>query len=432
MQKSSNVQQPSAVVLVVDGFGAGFLEPYGNTWIRTPWLCRLASESFLCEQAIVDTPQLTRLYRSYWQGLHAMCPGGALGKAAPLAELLDRAAVTTALLTDEPAVVDHPLSDSFQLATNVPAPEEGRGADDVEQTQMARLFAEAAAYVADAREPFLLWIHARGMMGPWDAPLEFRSRFADEDDPTPPELVEVPRLVLPPDNDPDELLGIVHAYAGQVVLLDACIGGLLDALATSPLAQETLLTFTSSRGFPLGEHGRIGPTDRELCGEVLHVPWMLRLPSGEGQMQRTQTLVQPPDLFATLADWFDLSLSSVPSGAGSLLPLVRGESDRTRQCAAAVAEFERAIRTPAWFLRVTDSTSSAASATGHQDDVATPSEACTLYVKPDDRWEVNEISGLCGDIAQELLEALDRFAGAAQVPDFSQLPPLQAVLTEGL
>ena len=48
----------SAIILVVDRLGAGHLGPYGNTWVETPALNRLAAESVLFELAITDSPQL--------------------------------------------------------------------------------------------------------------------------------------------------------------------------------------------------------------------------------------------------------------------------------------------------------------------------------------------------------------------------------------
>ena len=81
--------------------------------------------------------------------------------------------------------------------------------------------------------------------------------------------------------DPDELLGFVHAYAGQVALVDMCLGMLLAALDEHPLAGETLLVVTSPRGYPLGEHRRVGPCDEALYGELLHVPLLVRFPGGD-------------------------------------------------------------------------------------------------------------------------------------------------------
>ena len=71
----------NAVCLVIDRLHAGYVGAYGNTWIETPALDRLASQSLLLDQALVDSPDLERLYRSYWQGWHALVPAAA-GAAA--------------------------------------------------------------------------------------------------------------------------------------------------------------------------------------------------------------------------------------------------------------------------------------------------------------------------------------------------------------
>ena len=63
---------PSSIILVVDRLGAGFLGPYGNTWVETQSCNRLASEGLLCEFAVSDSPSLESVYRSYWTGRHAM------------------------------------------------------------------------------------------------------------------------------------------------------------------------------------------------------------------------------------------------------------------------------------------------------------------------------------------------------------------------
>ena len=81
----------NALCLVFDRLHAGYLGAYGNTWIETPALDRLASRSLVFDRALVDSPQLERLYRSYWQGQHALCP--ATEESRPgLAALLARRA----------------------------------------------------------------------------------------------------------------------------------------------------------------------------------------------------------------------------------------------------------------------------------------------------------------------------------------------------
>ncbi len=132
------------------------------------------------------------------------------------------------------------------------------------------------------------------MGGPWDAPLAMRNRFAEEDDPQPPTLVTVPDYWLADNADPDEALGIRHAYAGQVSLLDLCLGAFCDQLDESPLAARTQLSVVSARGFPLGLHQRIGPSDEALYNETVQLAWMMRFPDGLGRAGRSQRSCSRP------------------------------------------------------------------------------------------------------------------------------------------
>ena len=90
--------QRSAVVVVVDRLGAGWLGPYGNTWIETPGFNRLASQSLLFETALSDSAELSSYYRSVWTGQHA-CASSRDGPNS-LNALLASTAVETHLLTD--------------------------------------------------------------------------------------------------------------------------------------------------------------------------------------------------------------------------------------------------------------------------------------------------------------------------------------------
>jgi arylsulfatase A-like enzyme len=399
---------------VVDRLGANFLGPYGNTWVGTPELNRLASQSFLFEYALSDTPDINLVYRSYWQGLHAMCPAGS---AAPqsLPVRLAAHAVNTVLLTDESRIASHVLTADFCQPIELSTSRTTRAAREVDRTQTARLFAASIERLQQLTPPFLLWIHAQAMSGPWDAPLAFRNRFADEDDPAPPNFVTPPSYRLEEDYDPDELLGVSHAYAGQVVLIDICLGALLDAVMESKWGKSTLLAFVSPRGFPLGEHKRLGAYDEALYSELLHTPFMLRLPNQAGATCRSHALVQPPDLYATLLSWFGVEADETVFWRRSLLRNVLEDNENVyiRDRACCCLGHQRAIRTPAWFLRV--------DGTRHE-----------LFAKPDDRWEVNEVTSRCEPVAAKLLEALDEFHQAAQSVQAAELPHLPSMLTEGL
>jgi arylsulfatase A-like enzyme len=279
---------------------------------------------------------------------------------------------------------------------------------------LGHLFVAAIEWLERNTEPFLLWIHARAFGGAWDAPWEFRQRFADEDDPPPPDFVLPPDKQLPKNFDPDEVLGVTQAYAGQVLLLDACVGTLLEALQDSVFFDETLFVLTSPRGYPLGEHGSIGPCGDSLFSEVLQVPMIIRRPDGVGAGERDQSLVQPGDLYPTLMDWLDLPISAQPDWGRSFGSLAEGGVSRRRDCACSLGDGQRSIRTPAWFYRESDS--------------APP----VLYAKPDDRWEVNEVASRCDEVVEGLSAALDQFQQLALKRQLAGMPALLPLLVESM
>lgn len=401
----------NAVVVVIDRLGTLCLGPYGNTWMDTPGWNRLAADSLLCEQMLVDSPDLPTVYRSYWRGLHAMCPPT---EAVSLAEQLRAGQVRSALLTDEPELAASGLAADFDEHVRPRVPPARKAAREIERTQLARCMVETLDKLARLPEPSLLWVHLRGMQGPWDAPTEVRHQFADEEDPRPGDFVEPPGERLSGPADPDRLLTLTHAYAGQVVVLDACLAALDDAVRQSYRADRTLLAVTSCRGFPLGEHGRIGPCDDPLFNELLHVPCILRHPDPGWAGCRVPDPVQPADLHATLIEWFDLAPGDPPAAAaqpanwGYDLFAASESSHRPRRLACSIGPGQRSIRTPGWFLR------------------AAEYERPQLFVKPDDLWEVNQVAELCPDILERLEERLEQFqaaAGAGRPETLKPLPP---------
>ncbi|HEV2970403.1 MAG TPA: sulfatase-like hydrolase/transferase [Pirellulales bacterium] len=435
------------VCLVVDRLHSGFVGAYGNTWISTSEMNRLAAEALLFDRAVIDSPRLADLYRAYWLGLHALADPAVFAERQhghDLPRRLNAEGYSTALVSDDPLVSRHPLAAGFSERDELDSSPRQDVAESIEETQLAGFFASAAERLSAMLEPFCLWLHTGSLGRVWEAPLEFRNQYADEDDPTPPVSANVPCRHLPAGADPDELLGIVHSYAGQVSLLDLCIGSLLEALAEHPFAENTLLVLLSARGFPLGEHGRLGPVDEALYGELTQIPWFIRFPDGTGQCERTQALVQPADLYATLAEWCGLPRNDRENFAAgrSLLPLATGASDRVRDRACAIAlPNERAIVTPAWHMRIFGD--QGLEARGQEIEAPDRGDGgnkgldereggCELFVKPDDRFEVNEVADRCPDCIAELRTAFDQFHHSCQSVESADPPPLTEKLSCGL
>jgi hypothetical protein len=404
----------NTICLVLDRCHAGYLGSYGNAWIETPSFDRLAAESFLFDQCFLGCPQLDDLYRSYWYGQHPLHKGVAISPQASLPALLAARAVATTLITDDPAILADPASSTFGQIENIPPPAGREVADEIGQTHLAHCFARIVDWLGTASEPFFLWGHLAGLGTLWDAPLEFRFRYHEEEDPPPPLSAEVPSRLLAKDFDPDEVLGYQQAYAGQITLLDQCLGGLLEFLESSRLGQETLLVVLSARGFPLGEHRRLGSCDDALYEELIHAALLLKFPDQERYAAaRSQALVQPTDLWATLLDWHGIAGRPAAPWAGSLLPLTGDEADwlHDRLCLVD-GSGNAAIRTPAWYLRE-----------GTEPE---------LYAKPDDRWEVNNVANRCDDVVQMLRRALAEYVEHLRSGRLDALPPLEEVLRVGM
>ena len=275
-------QRMNAIAMVIDRLHVGYLGAYGNTWVRSPAIDRLAAEGFVFDQAFIESADLERFYAACWLGRHAMCPPRPGDAESSLPALLAARSVPAILLTDDHRVAEAGQAASFHEVVTLDLPECDRSAETVDQTRLAQCFAGAIEFVESARGPFLLWCHFRGLSAPWDAPREFRHAYCDEDDPDPPEWLDVPNQFLPAGYDPDELLGASQAYAGQVSVLDACVEVLREVLEGLPAGQETMLMLTSARGFPLGEHRQVGVCDEALYSELVHIPLLEWFSGGLG------------------------------------------------------------------------------------------------------------------------------------------------------
>lgn len=386
----------NTICIVIDGLRASALGTYGNTWYGTPALDHLAAESMVAEWMLTGAPSLASFYREAWDGVHALrSREPALSPAKPASHLtaeslplrLAAAGYHLSLVTDdlwldryaETMSLKQDLWDAHWLNT-----ETHRPAPTIAETAIGQVFTTAIEQFeswqdsqAGSNKGNLLWLHARGMHGSWDAPDAMRWELAEEDQLQPPTWVTPPQLEM--SDDPDHWLGLRIAYAAQIKVLDACLGALLTAV--DEMSSPLMVMLVGSRGFALGEHGRAGSDCRDLYNEQLHVPWLLRMPNELGEPPpRFTGLSQPFDLAATLLDWF--GMENYGDGL-SVLAL------RSRECSAhrhvvfvRDDEGQQVVRTPAWMLRQKLAEGSSSPIT-------------QLYTKPDDRWEINDVASRC-------------------------------------
>ncbi|MFN7928633.1 MAG: sulfatase [Blastocatellia bacterium] len=112
---------------------------------------------------------------------------------------------------------------------------------------------------------------------------------------------------------------LVRSYLASISLMDAQVGRVLDALAASPFADNTIIVFWSDNGWHLGEKGITGKNT--LWERSTRVPLIFAGPGIKANAQSAKP-VELLALYPTLAE-----LSGLPAKQGleghSLVPLLR-------------------------------------------------------------------------------------------------------------
>ncbi len=378
------------LVLNASALHLGYVGCYGNEWVATPGLDRLAAQGIVFDGHYADCPGGPR---TCWTGRYHFPTPEPAAAPAPSPDL-------PALLQGHgiPFTLVHEPADT--------AVEEGT---PLERTLEAAL---QTLEKQDRAGRWLVWVDLPTLLPPWEPPEEFLVHyFADEEEELEDEDIELEPLtpLSEPPTGPIDVEDITllerlqRTYAAAVTYLDRGVALLVEELERGGLLNGVTVVFTADRGLALGEHGFVGAGRPWLHDEVVHLPLLFRLPDQAEAGRRVAALTQPVDLLPTLCE-----LLGVPAPAchgHSLLPLARGERAEVRACACAGLEadgtLEWALRTPEW---------------GFLLPLRTPPEDPTrgpqLYVKPDDRWEVNNVLHHHLEFAEGLEKTLRGFVAA--------------------
>ena len=412
-------------------FATGALGCYGNAWIDTPALDVLAAEGVVFDQHFADNADPAGARRAWRSGRYQL-PGDAAAQAEPLPDLLDalrKQGVHTCLIAEDSRPTFSEFAEGWDVVARVSAGEEETPLDAVLEA------VGAALERLEQRDNWLLWIDLATLLPPWNVPAEFlepyfteespeedeEAEFQEGDEAEEPEeseplnpLTEVPVGCIEEEDD-YLYLSLQTSYAAAVSYVDAGIGQLLEALAGLEGGEDILLIVTTDAGQNLGEHHLVGTSRPWLHDELIHLPLLLRLPGAAEGGRRVEALTQAVDLAPTLADWFQAALPDV-HGRG-LLPLARGEVESIRPYVCAGLQVgeavEYALRTPEWAFLLPEKPSA--------DEEGRASQ---LYVKPDDRWEVNNVLQHHLELAEQLERTLRDFVTATCQPGTLSFPPL--------
>jgi arylsulfatase A-like enzyme len=391
-----------AIVVIPRGCPAGWLGAYGNEWVVTPNLDRLAAESVVFDRHISDCPEPVAACRAW------------LGREPGLLPALNARGVSTVIVRANHPDTDAP--DWYYAGWGERFDARPQEEDESPLDALLRSLPALLDRIATAPE-FLVWIEIDRLLPPWDvSPEVFRAylehesgggQTTDEDEDereaedepleeppaTPDEVVTPwrdPPTGLVDSNDPDVRQWLALTFGSVMTVFDTELGRLFDQLRERGLDRSAAWVLTSDFGYPLGEHGQLGLFRPWLYEELVHLPFILRLPAAEQAARRVYGLTQPPDLPILLLELYGLAGPGTPGR----LALAKGEVASIREAAITTLELgpaaERAIRTDEWAYLLPTRVP--------EGETREPQ----LFQKPDDRWEVNDLRARSVERADEL------------------------------
>ena len=385
----------NVIVVMLDSLGVNYVGCYGNKWIKTPNLDRLAREGVLFENNYIEGVPTIPCRRSMFTGRHFIHSKGwsALDMDdTTIADLCWGRPIDTALVHDCPQfrlpkfgytrgfdqvwylhghegdheyygqdplyhlnpldfVEDHVLEAAARLeGDRLVKPYLDELSCFVRQRQywktdedqnVAKVMKAAVKYLeqADRNKQFFLWIDSFDPHEPWDPPSVYDPDLKCPYDPDYkgkdmflPMWGNVKDLFTEP-----ELHHIRMLHAEKVTMVDKWLGYLMDKVRALGLEENTLFWMVSDHGEPLG-HGEHGHGIMRKCRpwpyeELVHAPMIMKGP-GLPAGKRVKGFTQSCDVAPTVTEW--LGIGSHPEFTGkSLLPLARGEVDKIRDFAVA-------------------------------------------------------------------------------------------------
>ena len=340
-----SAEKPNILYLIADQWRASATGYAGDPNVKTPNLDRLAKESQNFRNAVSVLPVCTPHRAALLTGRYPTSTGMFLNDAhlpdeeLCMAEILGAAGYATGYIGKwhldghgresyipperrqgwqywKAAECDHSYNHSHYYTGNSDVKRYWEGYDAFAQTKDAQ---EYVRNHATHGQPFILMVAYGAPHFPHKtAPEAFKALY-------PPEKIQLPPNVPPALQA--RARQEAQGYYAHCTALDKCIGELLDTLAQTGLASNTIVVFSSDHGEALGSQG-VAPTQKQVAwSESAQVPFLLRLP---GIAARTVTTpITTPDILPTLLGLAGVDRPKTIEGE-DLSPLLRSGRDADR------------------------------------------------------------------------------------------------------
>ena len=368
----------NCVLIIVDSWRQDHCGCYGNKWIQTPNLDRLAAESALFTRAYPESlPTLPvrralhtgrRVYpfrgHRYQKGDFQGAPGwGPIEEELDtVSELLQEQGYRTAFITDTyhqfkasknfqrgfdewqwirgqeddcsrsgPRVGDEAIARHIPLDQRNTERWEGhriyltnvaqrQNEEDYFPAQVFRAGAEWLYRNKDA-DRFFLVLDSFDPHEPWDPPTYYRRMYDPDDDVTD---VIWSTYGSAEGFSPRELTRMRANYAGECTLVDRWLGHFLASLRSSGRLDDTVVALISDHGHNLGDANLTGKQGYPLTRAVADLIMMIRHPEGDAAGTRCDALCYNFDLTVTLMQMLGQDIPGQMGGI-NLWPVVRGD-----------------------------------------------------------------------------------------------------------
>ena len=327
------------LLIISDTMRRDHLGCYGNDWIHTPNLHKLASQSFIFDKAYAGNfPTLPNRYDVMtgrfgfieydWSPLPH--------RATVISQVMGAAGYLTHFCVDTPHIcqaggffdrgfaswqwIRGQENDRYRATpAQVAMPCDPRKLRSGRETMTqylrnvaerrteedyfpAQTFSAAARWIEENRSAnWFVYADTFDPHEPFDPPRHYLDLY---DPGYEGEQVMYPRYARADYLTKRELKHMRALYAGEVTLVDTWVGYLLRRVEELGLLDETMIIFTTDHGFLLGEHGWCGKMAMPFYNEVARTPLFLWDPRSRAKGARRKALVQTIDLSATLLEFF--------------------------------------------------------------------------------------------------------------------------------
>jgi arylsulfatase A-like enzyme len=328
----------SVLLITIDTLRADHMGLYGYRRATTPKLDAFGRDAAVFDRAYTFWPKTRGSFVMMMTGRRPSQNGYGknhqvlLDFNATIASSLQAAGYRTAAIVDNPNVAKS-LGYAKGFSSFRETWEEPALASEVDRahaiTQGGASFLRSAA----PDKPFFLWLHYVSPHAPYTPPPPYDTMFAADGDAGPRlGVVDSFHGGIPKQwhvAGKDRLAWYVSQYDGEIAAVDAEVGQVLEALAASPSAGNTLVVVTSDHGESLGEHDYYFDHGENLFDPSLHVPLIVAAPGRKGGL-RSDALASTLDVFPTILD--AAKISWPPDLAGeSLLSAATGGAEPKRE-----------------------------------------------------------------------------------------------------